>query len=130
MAGVLVDAFKYRGRFFEILQQTERSQTAVMTVGPGQDAGPEEAHGGDQVVYIIEGDAVIRVAGRKHRAGPGGLLMIPAGTPHHVANPGKIPLFFERPSPEGDDARRSCPPLTRSIRPLAAPRAVSAGRAC
>jgi mannose-6-phosphate isomerase-like protein (cupin superfamily) len=20
--------------------------------------------------------------------------MIPAGTPHHVANPGKVPLFF------------------------------------
>ncbi len=94
MAKALVDAFKYRGRFFEVLQQTERSQTAVMTVGPGLDAGPEETHRGDQVIYIIEGEAVVRVAGKEHRAGAGGLLMVPAGTPHHVRNPGKVPLFF------------------------------------
>ena len=45
----------YRGRFFEVLQETERSQTAVMTIGPGEDAGPEEVHAGDQVIYVIEG---------------------------------------------------------------------------
>ncbi len=89
MARALVDTFKYRGRFFEVLQQTDRSQTAVMTVGPGQDAGPEETHPGDQVVYIIEGEAVVRVSGKEHRAGPGGLLMVPAGTPHHVRTPGR-----------------------------------------
>ncbi len=94
MARALVDTFKYRGRFFEVLQQTERSQTAVMTVGPGQDAGPEETHPGDQVIYLIEGEAVVRVAGKEHRVGPGVLLMIPAGSPHHVANPGKGPVFF------------------------------------
>lgn len=64
MARTLVDIFRHRGRFFEILQQTGRSQTAVMTIGPGQEAGP------------------------------GALLMIPAGTPHHVRNPGTVPLFF------------------------------------
>lgn len=94
MARALVDTFKYRGRFFAVLQQTERSQTAAMTVGAGQDAGPEETHPGDQVIYLIEGQAVVRVAGKAHRVGPGGLVMIPAGAPHHVANPGKGPLFF------------------------------------
>jgi len=94
VAGALVDTVKGRGRFFEILQQTERTQTAVMTVGPGQDAGPEETHPGDPVVYIIEGEAGVRVAGKEHRAGAGGLLMVPAGTPHHVRNPGEAPLFF------------------------------------
>ena len=94
MTQPLVDVFKYRGQFFEILQQTERSQTAVMTVDGGQEAGPEEWHRGDQVFYVIEGEAVVRVAGKERRAGPGALLMIPAGTPHHVANPGKTSLFF------------------------------------
>lgn len=89
-----MDVFKHRGRFFEILQQTERSQTAVMTVGPGQDAGPEERHPGDQIIYVIEGEAVVRVAGREHKAAPGSLLMVPAGTPHHVRNSGTVPLFF------------------------------------
>lgn len=94
MAKALVDVFRYRGRFFEILQQTERSQTAVMTVGPGQEAGPGETHRGDQVIYVIEGEAVVRVAGREHKATPGALLMVPAGTPHHVRNSGAVPLFF------------------------------------
>jgi hypothetical protein len=43
----LVDVYRHRGRFFEVLQQTGRSQTAVMTIAPGQDAGPEETHPGD-----------------------------------------------------------------------------------
>lgn len=90
----LVDVYKYRGRLFEILQQTERSQPAVMAVDPGQDAGPEETHGGDQVIYVIEGGAMVWVAGKERGAGPGALLMVPAWTPDHVANPGKTPLFF------------------------------------
>lgn len=90
----LVDVFTHRGQFFQVLQQTERSQTAVMTVGAGQDAGPEETHRGDQIIYVIEGEAVVRVAGKEHKAGDGALLMVPAGTPHRVANPGKTPLFF------------------------------------
>jgi hypothetical protein len=42
----VVDTRRHRGEFFKVLQQTERSQTAVMTIAPGADAGPEERHGG------------------------------------------------------------------------------------
>ena len=94
MAGVVVDVFRHRGRFFEILQRTDRSQTAVMTVGPGRDAGPEEMHPGDQIIYIVEGEAMLRLAGKEYRAGAGALLLVPAGSPHHVGNPGQVPLFF------------------------------------
>jgi mannose-6-phosphate isomerase-like protein (cupin superfamily) len=94
VATALVDVFTHRGRFFEILQQTERSQTAVMTVGPGRDAGPEETHQGDQVIYVIEGEAWVRVAGKEYTAGAGALVMVPAGTSHHVRNSGTVPLFF------------------------------------
>jgi mannose-6-phosphate isomerase-like protein (cupin superfamily) len=90
----LVNVFAHRGVSFRVLQETERSQTAVMTVAPGADAGPEEEHEGDQIVYVIEGAAVVRVAGREHDAGPGALLLVPAKTPHHVRNPGTTPLFF------------------------------------
>jgi mannose-6-phosphate isomerase-like protein (cupin superfamily) len=90
----VVDVFRHRGRFFQVLQQTERSQTAVMTIAPGTDAGPEEQHDGDQVIYVIEGDAIVRIAGREHRTGPGGLVVVPAGARHHVRNPGPTPLFL------------------------------------
>ena len=54
----VVDALAHRGRFFRVLQQTSRSQTAVMTIAPGEDAGPEEEHAGDQVIYVVEGEAI------------------------------------------------------------------------
>ena len=90
----VVDTNKHRGEFFRVLQQTKRSQTAVMTIAPGEEAGPAEVHRADQIVYIIEGDAVVTIANEERRTGPGGLVMIPAGATHHVRNPGRAPLFF------------------------------------
>jgi mannose-6-phosphate isomerase-like protein (cupin superfamily) len=90
----IVDTGRHRGAFFRVLQQTERTQTAVMTIAPGADAGPEERHAGDQIVYVIEGQAVVRIDGAEHRAGSGALVVIPAGARHHVRNDGGVPLFF------------------------------------
>ena len=45
-------------------------------------------------MYVIEGEAAITVGEEERRAGPGGLVMIPAGARHHVRNPGREPLFF------------------------------------
>jgi mannose-6-phosphate isomerase-like protein (cupin superfamily) len=59
MIATVVEIGRFRGRFFEVLQETERSQTAVMTIEPGEDAGPEETHAGDQVVYVVEGEAIL-----------------------------------------------------------------------
>ncbi|HET7874255.1 MAG TPA: cupin domain-containing protein [Methylomirabilota bacterium] len=94
MASPVVATGRYRGRFFAVLQQTQLSQTAVMTIGPGLDAGPEETHEADQIIFVIEGEAVVRVGSEEHRAGAGASVMIPAGTRHHVRNPGQDPLFF------------------------------------
>jgi mannose-6-phosphate isomerase-like protein (cupin superfamily) len=90
----IVSVPTHKGEFFRVLQETAQSQTAVMTIAPGADGGPEEEHAGDQIVYVIEGEALIRVAGREHRATPGTLITIPARTRHHVKNVGREPLFF------------------------------------
>ena len=84
----------HRGAFFRVLQQTERSQVAVMTIAAGADGGPAEEHGGDQIVYVIEGEAVLRVGGTEHHVHGGSVVTIPARTLHHVRNPGSSPLFF------------------------------------
>jgi len=89
-----VNIFAHQGGFFRVLQRTSRSQAAVMTIAPGGDAGPEEEHGGDQIIYIVEGEALVRIQGKEHRAGPGTLLTIPAHTRHYVGNPGAAPVFF------------------------------------
>ncbi|MCI0548279.1 MAG: cupin domain-containing protein [Candidatus Rokubacteria bacterium] len=89
----VVDTSRYRGEFFRVLQETERSQTAVMTLAPGADAGPAEIHRGDQILFVVEGEAVLRVAEEEYRAGPGACVIIPGGTRHHVRNAGPAPLF-------------------------------------
>jgi mannose-6-phosphate isomerase-like protein (cupin superfamily) len=88
------NVFDHRGEFFRVLQETGRSQTAVMTIAPGADAGPAEEHEGDQIIYIIEGEARLRVGSAQHRAPAGALVIIPAKTPHHVSNAGRTPLFM------------------------------------
>ena len=94
MTATVVDIGMFRGRFFEVLQETEQSQTAVMTIGPGEDAGPEEAHAGDQIIYVVEGESILRIDGAEHSARAGGCVLIPAGARHHVRNPGAGPLFI------------------------------------
>lgn len=94
MTRSVIDVPRHRGQFFEILQETARCQTAVMTVSPGQDGGPEEMHAGDQVVYVIEGEGILTIGGAEHRVRPGVCALIPAGTLHHVKNAGTEPLFF------------------------------------
>ncbi len=90
----VVRVFDHRGEFFRVLQETERSQTAVMTIAPGKDAGPEEVHEGDQIIYVVEGEAIVQVDGKERRVVQGDLVTIRAGARHHVRNPGKTPLFF------------------------------------
>jgi mannose-6-phosphate isomerase-like protein (cupin superfamily) len=48
----------------------------------------------DQIVYVVEGEAIVRIGDKEHRASAGSLVMIPARTRHHVQNPGREPLFF------------------------------------
>ena len=93
MKNAVVNIQGHKGQFFEVLQETERTQTAVMTIAPGRDSGPEETHAGDQVVYVIEGEAIVTIEGTPHHAGPGACAVIPAGARHHVKNPGAAPLF-------------------------------------
>jgi mannose-6-phosphate isomerase-like protein (cupin superfamily) len=88
------DIFSHKGKFFEILQQTEKSQSCVMTLAVGQDTGAGDSHPGDQIIYVVEGKAFVRVGDEEAVGGPGTLLTIPAGVHHYVRNEGDVPLFM------------------------------------
>jgi mannose-6-phosphate isomerase-like protein (cupin superfamily) len=91
-----------KGRFFAVLHTTPRTQVATMTVAPGAEAGPAEVHAGeDQVFLFLEGEAEVKVWERgpqgpatQRRAGPGDVLVVPAGMQHWVKSVGREPLFF------------------------------------
>ena len=90
----VVSAHHARGEFFKILAQTDKSQVGVMTIAPKGDSGPEEIHTGDQIVYIIDGEARVAVHGEELRMTKGDVAIIPKGARHHIYNDADTELFF------------------------------------
>lgn len=96
------DLAAHEGEFFEVLHTTARTQTAVMTIAPGEEAGEPETHDAqDQVIVVLKGEMLARVwddgkdaAPVEVRGGAGTALVVHAGTQHHVASVGDEPLFF------------------------------------
>lgn len=89
----------HKGAFFRVLHTTPRSQLAVMTIPPGDEAGPAETHDTqDQTIVVLEGAMLARVwediHPREVRGGPGFALVIPAGTKHWVRSVGSAPLLL------------------------------------
>jgi mannose-6-phosphate isomerase-like protein (cupin superfamily) len=74
--------------WFEVLQTAERSQTAVMTLKPGDATGEKaEAHRkSDQVLLMLEGELTGEVANDRLRLRKGDVIIIPAGVKHRFTN--------------------------------------------
>jgi mannose-6-phosphate isomerase-like protein (cupin superfamily) len=79
--------------WFEVLQTTDRSQTAAMELSPGQASGEEaEAHfESDQVLLVLEGDVLAEVAEERANMHEGDVVIIPAGVHHRFVNRAKQP---------------------------------------
>jgi mannose-6-phosphate isomerase-like protein (cupin superfamily) len=77
--------------WFEVLQTSKRTQTAMMSLAPGQATGKKaEAHKkSDQVLLVLSGKLSGKVGREQVRLAKGDVLLIPAGTPHRFKNPGK-----------------------------------------
>ena len=87
--------FDKRGRFFEVETESPLSQTAVMTLAPGEDGGEEpEGHPGDQMMFVAEGEVTIMTAHEEMRAKAGTVVVIPPRTPHRVRNIGQTPALL------------------------------------
>lgn len=70
--------------------------------GEGSPAGMH-THVVDQLFYILSGTMSLEIAGQSHVAGPGSLVVFPAGVPHRNWNGGAEPtvhLAFNSPLPE------------------------------
>jgi mannose-6-phosphate isomerase-like protein (cupin superfamily) len=70
--------------------------------GEGSPAGMH-THMVDQLFYILSGTMSLEIAGQSHVAGPGTLVVFPAGVPHRNWNGGAEPtvhLAFNSPLPE------------------------------
>src|SRR3954464_2436795 len=97
--------------WFQVLQTTERTQTAMMTLEPGAATGEQaEAHDrSDQVLLMLEGELIGEVGSERPRLKKGDVIVIEAGTKHRFANAtDKIAVTFNVYSPP------AYPPETKS----------------
>lgn len=78
---------------FAILQTTDRSQTALMTLQAGEStsAKPNTHAQSDQIVLIVESELTAEIADEKRNLHEGDIVIVPANTPHKFTNPGSSP---------------------------------------
>ena len=79
--------------WFEVLQTGERSQTAMMTLAPGDATGGKaEAHEkSDQVLLLLEGELTGDVGDQRPHLKKGDVIIIPAGVKHRFVNRARKP---------------------------------------
>jgi quercetin dioxygenase-like cupin family protein len=78
-------AVLYNGESATIIGSTVRSK--------GRAPGHHIHEFSDQLYYVIQGEMHIQLGADVHRAGPGTLVYIPKGTPHHNWNEGEVDEF-------------------------------------
>jgi mannose-6-phosphate isomerase-like protein (cupin superfamily) len=72
----------------EVMQTTKRTQTAMMTLGPGKSSGsePEGHKNSDQVLLVLQGEVEGEIADETITLREGDVIVIPAGTRHKFSN--------------------------------------------
>ena len=81
--------------------------------GDGSPAGMH-THVVDQIFYVLSGTMNLEIEGQAYSAGPGTLVVFPAGVPHRNWNGGAEPtvhLAFNTPLPSPDE------PFARPVEP-------------
>lgn len=81
--------------WFEVLQTTEKTQAAVMTLIPGGETAPHaEAHEkSDQVLLVVSGRMKGTIGDTQVHLEAGDVVIIPAGLPHHFKNDDEVPAL-------------------------------------
>ena len=82
---------------------SENLTVNLLDTAPGSGGPPTHVHEFDQLFYILEGEMTVEAALQKFVAGPGDLVVLPAGVPHTQYNEGAGPerhLALLTPSPQ------------------------------
>ena len=74
--------------WFSVLQTGDVSQTAVMSIGPGEQSGPKENEHprSEQVLYVIEGELEAEIGERSFTMRAGDSTIVRRDVPHRFTN--------------------------------------------
>ena len=81
-------------QFFKVLQTATKSQTAMMTLKPGEESGPmgNDHPKSEQVLYVISGQVVAEVGGERRTLKAGDCVIVPLRARHRFVNESKRPV--------------------------------------
>ena len=70
------------------METAKRCQTAVMTLGPGEESGPKqnEHPESEQVLYVIEGELEAEIGERRLTLRAGDSVIVGLQVPHRFSN--------------------------------------------
>lgn len=110
-----IDVHQVKGDRFKVIQTTDRTQLAMMTLPPGGTTSNEEGlTDSDQVVYVVEGRIELSVGDEKRELRAGEVAVIPAATTHRIRVMGRRSATMLNvygppayPAESGDEARAS-----------------------
>lgn len=76
---------------FSVIATSGASQTAWMTLAPGEASGPKENEHAqsEQILYLTEGELDAEVGERRWRMKAGDSVIVGKGVAHRFSNPGK-----------------------------------------
>lgn len=74
--------------WFSVLQTGDMAQTAVMSIGPGEESGPKENEHAqsEQVLYVIEGELHAEIGDRSFVMRAGDSTIVRREVPHRFSN--------------------------------------------
>jgi len=73
---------------FEVLETSALTQSAVMSLPPGEASGPKqnEHANSEQVLYVVEGEVFAEVGERTFTMHAGDSVIVGRGVPHRFSN--------------------------------------------
>jgi mannose-6-phosphate isomerase-like protein (cupin superfamily) len=93
--------------FFKVLQTGKRSQTAMMTLKPGEESGPmgNDHPRSEQVLFVVSGQLVAEIDTRRRTLKAGDCVHVPMRARHRFVNRSKRPaVTFNVYAPPAYDA--------------------------
>ena len=81
-------------QLFKVLQTAAKSQTAMMTLKPGEESGPmgNDHPKSEQVLFVISGQVVAEIGDERRTLKAGDCVTVPLRARHRFVNRSKRPV--------------------------------------
>jgi mannose-6-phosphate isomerase-like protein (cupin superfamily) len=90
-----VEVFKFEGPLLDVIQKTDLTQVAVMTIPPDGNSGDMEINeNSDLTILVLRGKARVKVGSEENTFTPGTSIIVPVGVNSFITNTGDKPLFI------------------------------------